>query len=109
VARMNRATASAFPGRGAGPTTAGPTSITGAQPPQPRFGGIAIADQREVVVHPKARDANVANFPLFEMDRRRIELPKDSHCWPHSEALAWHESEVFDQFALEAPVIESEF
>ena len=63
-------------------------------------GIFTISDQFEVVINPKARNAKVANFPLLEMDRRRITLPHDSYYWPHPEALAWHKTEVFDRFNL---------
>jgi hypothetical protein len=63
-------------------------------------GIFTISDQYEVVINPKARNASVANFPLMEMDRRKITLPKDTYYWPHTEALAWHKSEVFDRFGL---------
>jgi hypothetical protein len=63
-------------------------------------GVFTISDQYEVVINPKARAASVANFPLLEMDRRPIQLPKDSYYWPHTEALAWHKSEVFNRFTL---------
>ncbi|OIR05099.1 hypothetical protein GALL_126570 [mine drainage metagenome] len=63
-------------------------------------GLFTISDQFEVVINPKARSANVANFPLLDMDRRKITLPKDSYYWPHPEALAWHKSEVFERFSL---------
>lgn len=61
-------------------------------------GIFTISDQYEVLIHPKARSADIANFPLLEMDRRRIALPNDSYYWPHAEALAWHKAEVFDRF-----------
>jgi hypothetical protein len=63
-------------------------------------GVFTISDQYEVVVNPKARVADTANFQVFEFDRRRIQLPKDSYYWPHPEALAWHKREVFDRFSL---------
>lgn len=63
-------------------------------------GIFTISDQYEVVINAKARGANVANFPLLEMDRRRIVLPMDTYYWPHPEALEWHKSEVFDRFVL---------
>jgi putative restriction endonuclease len=66
-------------------------------------GIFTISDQFEVVVNPKARAANIANFPLLEMDRRPIQLPKDEYYRPHLEALAWHKTERFDRFALERP------
>ncbi|HNC22632.1 MAG TPA: HNH endonuclease [Opitutaceae bacterium] len=63
-------------------------------------GLFTISDQYEVLIHPKARDADAANFPLLAMDRRRIDLPKDSYYWPHLDALAWHQREVFSRFSL---------
>lgn len=63
-------------------------------------GMFTISDQYEVVINPKARSANIANFPLFEMDRRKIALPKDDHYYPHVDALAWHKTEIFDKFSL---------
>ena len=63
-------------------------------------GVFTISDQYEVVVNPKARAADTATFQVFEFDRRRIQLPKDSYYWPHPEALAWHKREVFDRFSL---------
>ena len=59
-----------------------------------------ISDQYEVVINPKARGASITNFPLMEMDRRKILLPKDEYYRPHIEALAWHKTEVFDHFTL---------
>jgi hypothetical protein len=63
-------------------------------------GIFTISDQYEVVINPMARAANIAKFPLLEMDRKKIELPKDSFYWPHLEALAWHKHEVFARFDL---------
>ncbi len=63
-------------------------------------GIFTISDQYEVVINPRARGANIANFPLMEMDRQSIMLPKDHYYWPHPEALAWHKAEVFDRFTL---------
>ncbi|MBL9218201.1 MAG: HNH endonuclease [Opitutaceae bacterium] len=63
-------------------------------------GIFTISDQYEVVINPKARAASVANFSLMELNRCKIELPKDSYYWPHPEALAWHKTEVFDRFTL---------
>ncbi|HVT74775.1 MAG TPA: HNH endonuclease [Lacunisphaera sp.] len=63
-------------------------------------GIFTISDQYEVVINPKARRANVANFQLMELDRKPILLPKDEHYHPHLEALAWHKKEVFDRFTL---------
>ncbi len=61
-------------------------------------GIFTISDQFEVVINPRARNAKISNFPLFEMDRKRITLPKDRYYWPHPEALAWHKENVFDRF-----------
>jgi len=63
-------------------------------------GIFTISDQFEVIVHPKARHADFAEFPLMGLDRRQIQLPKDRYYWPHQEALAWHKTEVFDRFEL---------
>jgi hypothetical protein len=63
-------------------------------------GIFTVTDQFEVLVNPKARSANVAAFPLLELDRRPILLPKDLQYRPHPEALEWHRTEVFDRFAL---------
>ena len=63
-------------------------------------GIITISDQYEVLVNPKARNANVAHFPLMELDRRPILLPTDEYYRPHPEALAWHRTEVYDRFTL---------
>ncbi len=57
-----------------------------------------ITDQYEVEINPKAKNAQIANFPLMEMDRKKIFQPSDKHYWPHQEALAWHKEEVFDKF-----------
>lgn len=63
-------------------------------------GLFTISDQYEVVINAKARAANIANFPLMEMDRKKILLPKDEYYHPHPEALAWHRTEVFNKFCL---------
>jgi predicted restriction endonuclease len=63
-------------------------------------GIFTISDQYEVVINPKARAASIANFPLMELDRKKIFLPKDEYYRPHPEALAWHKAEVFDRFSL---------
>jgi hypothetical protein len=59
-----------------------------------------ISDQYEVVINPKARSASIANFPLMDLDRKKISLPEDAYYHPHPEALAWHKVEVFDRFTL---------
>lgn len=63
-------------------------------------GLFTISDQYEVVINPKARGAKFSNFPLLELDRRKIDLPKDGYYKPHPEALEWHRREVFDRFVL---------
>jgi hypothetical protein len=63
-------------------------------------GVFTISDQFEVVINPKARAANIASFPLLDMDRKQIRLPKDGYYWPHPEALAWHREAVFERFVL---------
>ena len=63
-------------------------------------GMFTISDQFEVVINPKIRAASIAKFPLLEMDRAKIQLPKDPHYWPHGDALAWHKKEIFDRFEL---------
>lgn len=62
-------------------------------------GMFTISDQYEVVLHPKIAKEHHDRFPLFEMARQRIHLPKDDHYWPHREALRWHKEEVFDRFS----------
>ncbi len=64
------------------------------------LGIFRISDQYEVVINPKARTASVADFPLLEMDRKKIHLPTDDYYWPHPDALEWHRREVFEKFAL---------
>lgn len=59
-----------------------------------------ISDQYEIVVNPKIADASTDKFPVIEMDRKKIMLPKDQYYWPHPEALAWHKEAVFDRFSL---------
>ena len=61
-------------------------------------GIFTISDQYEVILHPKARHASIAAFPLIEMDRKPIQLPADRYYWPHTKALVWHKKEVFDRF-----------
>lgn len=62
-------------------------------------GIFTITDQFEVRIHPKAKSAKVRNFPLFEMDRRQIHLPKEQFFYPHPQALQWHQDKVFGKFA----------
>ena len=63
-------------------------------------GLFTVSDQYEVVVHPKAPEANGKAFPLLQMDRQQLHLPDDEEFWPHQDALAWHRNEVFDRFDL---------
>jgi predicted restriction endonuclease len=62
-------------------------------------GLFTISDQYEVFIHPKAKSANIQNFPLFTMDRKPINLPKEEFFYPHQEALQWHRDEIFGKFA----------
>lgn len=61
-------------------------------------GVFTISDQYEVLVHPRANEADANLFPLLERDRRRIFLPSDELYYPHPEALEWHRRECFGQF-----------
>jgi hypothetical protein len=62
-------------------------------------GIFTISDQYEVIVNPKAKLASIANFPVLQIDRRKIALPANPYYRPHRDALAWHKEEVFDRFA----------
>jgi len=62
-------------------------------------GIFTISDQYEIVVNPKIADASTDKFPVIEMDRKKITLPKDQYYWPHPQALAWHKEVVFDRFS----------
>lgn len=62
-------------------------------------GIFTITDQYEVLINPRAKSARAQNFPLMEMDRKRILLPQDKQFWPHVEALEWHKKEVFERYA----------
>lgn len=61
-------------------------------------GIFTISDQYEVLIHPKAKSANVKQFPLFVKDRKPIHLPKEDFFLPHPEALQWHRDEVYGKF-----------
>ena len=61
-------------------------------------GIFAITDQYEVMIHPKARDAETRLFPLIGRAGKRIALPAEESNFPHPEALAWHREEVFGKF-----------
>lgn len=63
-------------------------------------GIFTISNQYEVIVNPKVADASTDKFPVIEMNRKKILLPKDGYYWPHPEALAWHKETVFDLFDL---------
>ena len=62
-------------------------------------GIFTISDQFEVMVHPKARDAERSEFELIELDQKKILLPDDESNFPHQDALQWHREEVFGRFA----------
>mgnify|MGYP000536636279 CR=1 FL=1 len=62
-------------------------------------GLFSISDQYEILIHPKAKVANINNFPLFEMDRKQIALPEEDYFYPHQEALQWHRDEIWGKFA----------
>ncbi|MFW6297601.1 MAG: HNH endonuclease [Desulfosalsimonas sp.] len=62
-------------------------------------GMFTISDQYEVMVHPKARHADTSKFPILDLHGQKIHLPEDENYYPHAEALAWHQQEVFDRFA----------
>lgn len=62
-------------------------------------GIFSISDQYEVLIHPKAKEGDIQNFPLFELDRRTIILPEEEYYHPHPDALQWHRDEVYGKFA----------
>jgi hypothetical protein len=61
-------------------------------------GIFTITDQFEIKINPKAKLAKVQNFPLFEMEKKQIQLPKESLFHPHPEALRWHFNNVYKSF-----------
>ena len=61
-------------------------------------GIFTVSDQYEIVVNPKARDADHDKFPVLDMQGTRIGLPEDEQFWPHPDALKWHKKEVFGRF-----------
>jgi len=61
-------------------------------------GMFTISDQYEIIVHPKAKHANVNNFPILDLHGQPINKPEDEAYWPHKDAIVWHNSEVFDKF-----------
>jgi hypothetical protein len=61
-------------------------------------GMFTISDQYEIVVHSKAKNANINKFPILDMNGRQINLPDDENYYPHEEALEWHKKEVFDRY-----------
>jgi predicted restriction endonuclease len=61
-------------------------------------GIFTISDQFEVMVHPKALDAEHERFGLIGLDKKTILLPDDESNFPHQEALHWHRQEVFGRF-----------
>jgi hypothetical protein len=61
-------------------------------------GIFTISDQYEVLVHPKANEADVSLFPVLERNNKPIILPDDELYYPHQEALEWHRRERFGLF-----------
>ncbi len=61
-------------------------------------GVFRISSQYEIVVHPKAKNADIRKFPILEMDRQLISLPEDENYYPHQDALTWHRDQVFGKF-----------
>jgi putative restriction endonuclease len=61
-------------------------------------GMFAISDQYEIMVHPKAKNADVNKFPILDLHGEPINCPDDENFRPHQEALEWHRKEVFDRF-----------
>ncbi|NDV62894.1 hypothetical protein G0Q06_10565 [Puniceicoccales bacterium CK1056] len=62
-------------------------------------GLFTLSDQYEVLIHPEAKAAKIQNFPLFELDRKKIYLPDEEYFHPHQEALQWHRDEIWGKFA----------
>jgi hypothetical protein len=63
-------------------------------------GMFTISDQYEIIVHPKAKNANTSKFPILDMNGIQINLPEDDNYYPHPEAIEWHKKEIFDRFYL---------
>ena len=61
-------------------------------------GMFTISDQYEIIIHPKARNARINNFPIVDFHGHSINKPTDDVFWPHKEAIEWHKAEVFDRF-----------
>lgn len=61
-------------------------------------GMFTISDQYDIIVHPKARSASSAKFPILDLHNQPIARPDDEAFLPHKDALAWHKQEVFDRF-----------
>jgi len=61
-------------------------------------GIFTISDQYEILLHPRISDAQHENFGLLELEGRQILLPSDEAGLPHSEALLWHQKEVYGRF-----------
>ena len=61
-------------------------------------GIFTISDQYEVLVHPKANDADSSLFRVLERNNEPIILPVDELYYPHKEALEWHRKERFGLF-----------
>jgi len=61
-------------------------------------GMFAISDQYEIIVHSKAKNADVNKFPILDLHGEPIKCPDDDNFRPHQEALEWHRKEVFKRF-----------
>jgi hypothetical protein len=61
-------------------------------------GIFTLSDQYEVLVHPKANEADVSLFPVLGRNKKPIFLPADEIYYPHQEALEWHRRERFGLF-----------
>ncbi len=61
-------------------------------------GMFSISDQYEILVHPKAKNADVNKFPILDLHGETINCPDDENFRPHQEALEWHRKEVFERF-----------
>lgn len=63
-------------------------------------GMFRISSQYEIVVHPKAKNADISKFPIITQDRQLINLPEDENYYPHQDSLTWHREQVFDNFEI---------
>ena len=63
-------------------------------------GIFTISDQFEILLHPRAAEAQHEKFALLALGGRQILLPSDEAGLPHQEALLWHRKEVFGRFCV---------